>query len=159
MTRQLLPGQESSCVNRSSPRRHSTSFTSAGSGMCTKRLPLSWRSFCKKKANRSERDRSERDFTNTYISWADSDFSLRSRNDSAPRELGRLRRKREEADSEGRLRSTGFVFAAADPAGSAHPEGRSQSRCRFDQYKCGRWQLRSDVPPDKLRIYGSTVSG
>src|SRR5258708_25657323 len=102
----------------------------------------------KKKANRSERD-----FTNTYISWADSDFSLRSRNDSAPRELGRLGRKREEEDSEGRLRSTGFVFAAADPAGSAHPEGRSQSRCRFDQYECGRWQLRSDVSPHKLRIY------
>src|SRR5260370_5729025 len=67
----------------------------------------------KKKANRSERD-----FTNTYISWADSDFSFGSRNDSASRELGRLRRKREEADSEGRLRSTGFVFAASDPTGS-----------------------------------------
>src|SRR5260221_12729389 len=39
-------------------------------------------------------------------------------------------------------RSTGFVFAAADPAGSAHPAGCSQSRCRFGQYWCGRWQLR-----------------
>src|SRR5258708_1463510 len=41
--------QESSCGNKCSPTRRSTSFNSAGSGSCTERLPPSLRTFSQKR--------------------------------------------------------------------------------------------------------------